>query len=272
MKKLYSLFWVRGKALVNYVKRAPYLGAVWPWLLAGLVQTRIIKGQKIGRILVPLGKGKDQKVWVDLGSAQQRDVFQEVLVERNYPLERVPFKPRLIVDCGANVGYFSSLARVWFPEARLVAWEANADNFGLLNSQPALQGGEVELHHAAVSDRDGEGYFSGEGAGGTLEIGQPAANAQPVKVADLLAWWKKNQTPAVLWKIDVEGHEMILLPRFKGSWIRPCLLFLETHEIHGKDQALIDEIQKEGFKAILTKNHQLPGDPRIFREYIGIKE
>jgi len=232
----------------------------------------MLKGEKVGRIFVPLGKGEEQKVWLDLGSAQQRDVFQEVLVERNYPLERVPFKPSLIVDCGANVGYFSSLARVWFPEARLVAWEANAENFTNLKSQPGLQGDKVELRHAAVSDRDGEGYFSGEGAGGRLEVGRPAADAKPVKLVDLLAWWEKNQTSETLWKIDVEGHERNLLPRLKGSWLRPCAIFLETHEINGKDQALIDVIQKDGFKSTLTKEHQLPGDPRVFREYLGIKE
>ena len=272
MKKLYSLFWVRGKTLVNHVRRAPNFGAVWPWVLAGLVQTRLLKGEKVGKILIPLGKKRGEAVWLDLGSAQQRDVFQEVLVERNYPLERVPFKPSLIVDCGANVGYFSSQARVWFPDARLVAWEANAENFKTLKSQPALQGGKVELHHAAVSDREGEGFFIGEGAGGRLELDQPAADAKPVKVVDLRAWWWKNQTPATLWKIDVEGHERILLPRFKGGWIRPCALFLETHENYGNDQSLIKGIQKGGFRLISTKEHQLPGDPRVFREYIGIKE
>lgn len=257
---------------MSYVRRAPYLGALWPWLLAGLVQTRMLKGEKVGRILVPLGKAEEQKVWLDLGSAQQRDTFQEVLVERNYPLERVPFKPSLIVDCGANVGYFSSLARVWFPEARLVAWEANAENFATLESQPALQGGKVELHHAAVSDRDGQGFFSGKGAGGRLEAVQPAADAKPVKVVDLRAWWQKNKTPSTVWKIDVEGHETILIPALSRAWETPCILFLETHEINGRDKKIIDELSGQGFQAELLQEHKLPGDPRVFREYLGTKE
>jgi len=272
MRKLYSLFWVRGKTLVNYVRRAPYFGAVWPWLLAGLVQTRMLKGEKAGRILVPLGKREKQKVWLDLGSAQQRDVFQEVLVERNYPLERVPFSPALIVDCGANVGFFSSLARVRFPGARIVAWEANAKNFGVLQSQPALQGEQVELYQAAVSDRDGEGYFKGEGAGGRLEMDNPGEGTQTVKVVDLLGWWKKNKTPSTLWKIDVEGHETILIPSLEKKWVKPCALFLETHEKDGNDHQLINLIKAEGFQINLLKEHALSGDPRIFREYIGIQK
>jgi len=271
MKKLYSLFWVRGVTLVNHVRRAPYFGAVWPWLLAGLVQTRLLKGEKVGKILIPLGKKKGEAVWLDLGSAQQRDVFQEVLVERNYPLEKVPFAPTLIVDCGANVGLFSSLARVRFPGARIVAWEANKENFAVLRGQPALQGDKVELQHAAVSDRDGEGIFSGEGAGGRLEMDNPGEGTQTVKAVDLAAWWKKNKTPATLWKVDVEGYENVILPRLQANWVKPCILFLETHEQDGEDQNLISMLKSEGFQINLLKEHELPGDPRVFREYIGIQ-
>ena len=267
MKKLYSLFWVRGKTLVNHVRRAPYFWAVWPWLLAGLVQTRLLKGEKVGKNLIPLGKKKGEAVWLDPGSAQQRDVFQEVLVERNYPLEKVPFAPTLIVDCGANVGFFSSLARVRFPGARIVAWEANKENFAVLRGQPALQGDKVELQHAAVSDRDGEGNFSGEGAGGRLEMGRSGAGLQPVKVVNLRPWWERNRTTNTIWKMDVEGHENVLLPLLQGAWAKPCALFLETHEPGGGDEHLLRPIRSAGFRAELLRSHSLPHDSRIFREY-----
>jgi hypothetical protein len=121
LNKIKSLFWVRLRTLAVYLSRAPGMTAIWPWLLAGLVQTRICDGKKIGEIRVPLGRGKDEVIRLDLRSPQQRDVFQEVLVERNYPLEKVPFVPELVVDCGANIGLFSALAAVRFPKAKIVA-------------------------------------------------------------------------------------------------------------------------------------------------------
>ena len=138
LQKLRSLFWVRLKTLVTYLSGAPGISGIWPWLLAGLVQTRICDGQKIGEICVPLGRGKDEVIRLDLGSPQQRDVFQEVLVERNYPLEKIPFVPDLVVDCGANIGFFSALAAVRFPGAKIVAWEAQKENFAALQNQPVL--------------------------------------------------------------------------------------------------------------------------------------
>jgi len=242
--------------------------AIWPWLQAGLVQTRICDGKKIGEIRVPLGRGKDEVIRLDLRSPQQRDVFQEVLVERNYPLEKVPFVPDLVMDCGANIGLFSALVAVRFPRANIVAWEAQQENFAALQNQPFLQSPRVQLVHAAVSTHNGEGFFRGEGAGGRLEIGSAQSGGTKVKILDLREWWMKNKRPNVLWKIDVEGHENILLPHMAGAWERPCALFLETHETGGNDGDLIKTLNQDGFQITLLNEHKLPGDERIFREYL----
>ena len=211
LQKLRSLFWVRLRTLAAYLSRAPGMTAIWPWLQAGLVQTRICDGRKMGEIRVPLGRGKDEVIRVDLRSPQQMDVFQEVLVKRNYPLDKAPFVPELVVDCGANIGFFSALAALRFPQAKIVAWEAQQENFSALQNQPVLQNPRVQLVHAAVSDHNGEGFFRGEGAGGMLEIGSAQGGGTKVKILDLREWWMKNKRPKVLWKIDVEGHENTLL-------------------------------------------------------------
>jgi FkbM family methyltransferase len=256
--------------LAVYLSRAPGMTAIWPWLQVGLVQTRICDGKKIGEIRVPLGRKKDAEIRLDLASPQQRDVFQEVLVERNYPLEKIPFVPDLVVDCGANIGLFSALAAVRFPKAKIVAWEAQQENFAALQNQPVLQSPRVQLVHAAVSDHNGEGFFRGEGAGGRLEIGSAQGGGTKVKILDLREWWMKNKRPKVLWKIDVEGHENTLLPHMAGAWERPCALFLETHEPGGNDGDLIKTLKQDGFQTTLLNEHGLPGEERIFREYFGL--
>jgi FkbM family methyltransferase len=246
--------------------------AIWPWLLAGLVQTRICDGKKIGEICVPLGRKKDGEIRLDLASPLQRDVFQEVLVERNYPLEKITFVPDLVVDCGANIGFFSALAAVRFPGAKIVAWEAQKENFAALQKQPVLQSPRVQFVHAAVSDHNGEGFFSGEGSGGRLENESTKDGGTKVKILDLREWWMKNKRPKVLWKIDVEGHENTLLPHMAGAWERPCALFLETHETGGNDEDLIKTLNQDGFQTTLLNEHKLPGDERIFREYVCLKK
>ncbi len=238
-----------------------------PWLQAGLVQTRLRDGKKIGEIRVPLGRGKDEVIRLDLRSPQQRDVFQEVLVKRNYPLDKIPFVPELVVDCGANIGLFSALAAVCFPKAKVVAWEAQQENFAALQNQPVLQIPRVQLVHAAVSDHNGEGFFSGEGTGGRLESGSAQGGGTKVKIMDLREWWMKNKRPKVLWKIDVEGHENTLLPHMAGVWERPCATFLETHEPGGNDGDLIKTLNQDGFQTTLLNERGLPEDERIFREY-----
>ena len=237
-----------------------------------MVQTRLRDGRKIGQISVPLGKGKDEVIRLDLGSRQQMDVFREVLVERNYPLERIPFAPELVADCGANIGFFSALAAVRFPEAKIVAWEAQQENFAALRNQPVLQSPRVQLVHAAISDQDGEGFFCGEGTGGRLESESAKDVGTKVKILDLREWWLKNKRPNALWKIDVEGHEKILLPHMAGAWKGTCALFLETHEPKGDDKELIELLNQDGFQTTLLNEHGLPGDGRIFKEYFCLRK
>lgn len=271
LKKLKSLFLVRLKVFLSYINKSPSWKLIWPWTLAGMVSTRILKIKKSKTIFVPLGDKPHQKVSLDLGSMQQRDAFHEVIIERNYDFRKIPFDPRLIIDCGANVGYFSCLSRVFYPQARLVAWEAGRKNFSTLKNQPILQDPKVCLYHAAVSNHDGEEPFYEAGMGGFLISQQTANCTTVVKLIDLRVWWIKNLTSCAVWKIDVEGHEKKLVPHLKGLWLAPCILFLETHEKKGNDKSLISCIKKEGFDLTLTKEHKLPDDSRNFREYFCIK-
>lgn len=58
-------------------------------------------------------------------------VFKQIFVEREYSCLRNVHSPKLIIDCGANVGYSS----IWFlnryPNAHLIAIEPDAGNFAL---------------------------------------------------------------------------------------------------------------------------------------------
>jgi FkbM family methyltransferase len=104
-------------------------------------------------------------------------------------------KGRVLVDCGANIGYWSVRAReLGFTDA--IAIEANERLIPLL--QRNYQG---RIVHAAVHSRSGETLFlGGEGAAGS--IGERGTPVQSITLAEL-----KLTQPALI-KLDIEGAEI----------------------------------------------------------------
>ena len=75
-----------------------------------------------------------------------------VFIERECDVP-IPLAPRLIVDAGANVGYVSVYYGNQFPEADIVALEADLGNFAAAERNCAPYP-RVELLHAGLWPRD----------------------------------------------------------------------------------------------------------------------
>ena len=263
MRKLHSLVVVRLRTIARACLRAPSLRRMGPWLLAGLAVSRTLRGA--GLLRVHVGPGKEDAVFLDSRSQQQLDVFAEVLLNGNYPLERVPFRPRLVADLGANIGFFSAAAKQAFPGAAIRGWEPDPLNHRLAEQHPILSSGDVKIEQAAVSDRDGNARLTGSGHG--CVISEAGTEGEVVACLDFPRWWRQHAGPETVCKIDVEGYEEKLLPAMKGLWIRPCVIFLETHASGGYDEKLVALLQEDGFEVELLRRHSLPGDERVFKEY-----
>lgn len=267
-RKFYTAVWLRLKTIATYLRRAPSFYLAYRWLQAGLVQTRICDGAAVGLLELPLGKKPSQRVSLDCSADLEMDVFGEVVVGRNYPFEKLPFMPVLVADCGANIGYFSCLARMAFPDAEIFGWEPDDRNFKRLGEQPLLRGSRTTLAKAAVSDK--EGVVSLTGAGHGCEIIGGAAQGQGVPCIDFGAWWRQHAVPRSLLKMDIEGHETTVLPTLEGCWIAPCAVFLETHAAGGRDEEIVEQLCEAGFEVELLRSHSLPRDERVFKEYCAI--
>lgn len=266
--KFQSAVVTRWRTITQYIRCSPGIAVCRPWLLAALVRTRLLRGSSVGTLEIPMGARGESVIRLDTSSGSEMDIFQEVVVCGNYPIDKLPFVPVLVADCGANVGFFSGLARLSFPGAEIFAWEPDEQNFRRLSDQPVLQDARASLVNAAVSDHAGRVSLTGVGHG--CEVKGEADDSGGVECIDFGAWWHEHARSHALLKMDIEGHETAVLPALRGIWKAPCAVFLETHAPHGADDELINQLEDDGFRVELLRAHSLPNEERVFREYLAL--
>ena len=263
--------------LWRYAAAAPNLSSLPAWLTLAALRSRLFGGSSTRRprtdgqprnLGVPIGRNGGEEVMVDLSSSAELDAFEEVFIDRIYPLSNLERPPAMILDCGANVGFFASLCRVCFPGARIVCWEPEPRNFTRLVSQPMLRSEYVQCHQLAVSDSEGQAFLAGQGVGGRI-VSAKRGDEHQVETCNLAKWMKEKLELPALVKIDIEGHEFSVVETLSDAWKRPCTLFLETHANCGKDEELIAGLASAGFRMRLLRVHSLGGDSRVFKEYCG---
>ncbi len=81
-------------------------------------------------------------------------IYKETLLCRQYAID-LPFLPKTIVDAGANIGTASIYFAQAYPEARIIAIEAEASNFEVLVRNVRRYPAIIPIH-AALWKHDGE--------------------------------------------------------------------------------------------------------------------
>jgi FkbM family methyltransferase len=245
------------------------------WLALGALRCRLFGGQRYlhpslehnsRNFRLPIGK-LNQYVIVDISSPSELDTLEEILVDHVYPINRTEFTPAMVLDCGANVGYFASLARVRFPEAEIICWEPDDHNYSRLVSQPLLKTKQVKCYKSAVSDFDGQASLVGTGHGCMIDS-SGKYDRQLIETINLSHWLNRNGRVPLLIKMDIEGHERRVLRALQDHWVSPCVLFLETHEDRGNDADILYDLTLAGFHIEHLRTHSLMTDTRVFKEYI----
>jgi FkbM family methyltransferase len=152
-------------------------------------------------------------------------VFHQVFILRAYGCLDGARDVRLIIDCGANVGYSAIYFLNRFPEAHVVAIEPDDGNFRLLQQNLAPYGNRASAIHSGVwSHRCGlsmskEKYR--DGREWARQVRPCASDDQPeflaVDVATLLTN-SGHETISVL-KVDIEGAEAEVFSAGDRRWI-----------------------------------------------------
>ncbi|MGB3929448.1 MAG: FkbM family methyltransferase [Sphingobium sp.] len=166
-----------------------------------------------------------------------------------------------VVDCGANLGYYSLLAADLIGESgRLHAFEPNPDVARRLRQSISVNGfaGRTTVHEIALADAPGAAAFTvpmGEPKNGHVgAVGSHAAEGGDglrrfdVRVDRLDAIL--GDAPVDLIKIDVEGAEERLWDGMRGILARgaPLTIFLEfTPDRYADPAAFLNRIAAAGF-------------------------
>jgi len=137
-------------------------------------------------------------------------VYNEVLLSGQYAFD-LPFRVETIVDVGANIGMASLYYVQKYPDARIVAVEAEASNFAMLtrNVRPYPN---IFPIHAALWQKDGEIAITAPSSSEALfsKVGFVVNEVEgvPVRAVTMRTLMKEAQIDSIdLLKVDIEGAE-----------------------------------------------------------------
>jgi FkbM family methyltransferase len=162
------------------------------------------------------------------------EVMQQVLLDQEYDF-KLPIRPKVIIDAGANIGFASVYFASLYPEATIVALEPDASNFKLLQMNVADYPQIRPVEAALWCENKQLNLFSVDGAHAGIYTREGGAESRPklgqVPAITLEEVMKTNGFQTIdLLKMDIEGAEKEVLEK-SSAWIDKVGVFLiELHD------------------------------------------
>lgn len=159
---------------------------------------------------------------------------------------------KTIIDCGANVGYFSIQALFEYPDAKIVCVEPALDNFQELEENLKINASKssYQLMHAAIWPIEEEITISNTGEEWAYQV-QKSASSNKVKGLSLPHIKSMSKLEKIdLLKIDIEGTEDLL---FKDQDFLDILkndvkfLVIEIHDHLTSREFIYEKLDACGF-------------------------
>ena len=164
-------------------------------------------------------------------------MFAEILCHRAFRCLDGVADARLIVDCGANVGYSSAYFLSRYADATVIAIEPDAANFELLERNVAPYGGRCRLLRTAVWSHPTGMVLAAERLGAGNECARTVrpiiAGERPEFVAiDIGSLLDASGFDRIsILKVDIEGAERIVFASNYAHWLpRVDSLIIELHD------------------------------------------
>lgn len=195
--------------------------------------------------------------------------YKELFLEEIYKFSVNKPNPK-ILDIGANIGLSILFFKELYPEAELVAFEADPNIFSYLKNNVYGNGYEnVTLINKAVWCENTTLNFAPDGAdGGQISINANSnITVETVDIADLLQYHKFDFI-----KMDIEGAEEFVLPRCEGLLGSVQQMFVEYHSKVARKQSLdkiLSFLSCEGFRVYLHNPWNKPSPFWGLKSYAG---
>lgn len=178
--------------------------------------------------------------------------YKEIFVNEAYH-----FKPRrndpLIIDCGANIGMGCLYFKKGFPQAKILAYEADPPIANLLEKNMQVnQLKNISVFQKAVwIDDQGMSFFSDGADGGTFYGKDNGHKVPTVRLRDMLL----QQERVDFLKIDIEGAETAVIKDCNEALQCVEHLYVEYHSLVGREQdlsELLRVLEKNSFRYIIS--------------------
>lgn len=201
-------------------------------------------------------------LWLAIENAWDWLVFGDVFISRDYSIEigRVNLDRDLVIlDLGANVGYFSLYMADQCRRAKqpykIIGIEAELETW-IVYRRRVAQDKNISSYLGAVGKRQGTAYIapSQNHATSILIPETDECIKYPVSYVDL----ENIVTPSVdIIKCDIEGSEFDFVENYPDLLRKTQLVFMEIHHTMGNATTLRSKMKDYGF----TKNIVTRSDP-----------
>jgi len=180
-------------------------------------------------------------------------VFYQIFFEKSYAVD-YRIAPKIIIDCGANIGLASIFYKIRFPNSVIYAIEPETSNFNLMlrNTEGSkniicIKGGIWNKQTNLLIDND----ISGNWGFKVNEVNYSNNNTvSGISIPYLMEQYRFDEIDVL--KIDIEGSEKEMFESNFKSWLpKTKVLLIELHDGHRKGAT------KSFFQAINNYNYSM---------------
>ncbi len=202
-------------------------------------------------------KGRRTRTSLRKGGSSDIFVFFHVFIAGGYQvlidsLNRKSFAPAVIIDVGANVGYFSLIMKLIFPDAKILCVEPAPSNFDQLKKNLMDAGNEIQFVNAALATSNQKLWLKNAQAGewafqfsDDLVLSTAACEGTDFSSLILNAGIERID----LLKIDIEGMEARLFgdASFLSELGKVTILAMEIHDKFADRGKIHEQLAACGF-------------------------
>lgn len=169
-------------------------------------------------------------------STSDLDVFCQIFRDREYECLDDVRNPKLIIDCGANVGYASAYFLSRYPEANLIAVEPDPDNFAALKVNVRPFGSRCLAVNTGIWSSTVGLVMNDETWGDGREWARTVRPARDhekptMQATDIATLLRRSGFERIsILKIDIEGAESEIFSNDAPNWLpKVDNLVIELH-------------------------------------------